>query len=259
MTKSTPFALLVAGLCALSAAAEDPVAIAERSMQMMGADRFAEARVLDFTWAVERGGEQVAAFEHTWDRWSGDYRVSGTDRESGEPWIAIFNTHTRDGRAWLGGEELDGEALAASLERAYGRYINDTYWLLMPWKWLDDGVELAWVGSDELHGRRHDVVELTFTDGTGLTSGDRYWAYVEPESGLMTRWEYVLQQEDGSPGEGEPSAWDWEEWREVEPGVWFSMSKSRFADPNEVRIYFPSVSLVSEPSERQLESWFGAP
>lgn len=223
--------------------------------QNMGAEAFAAARVLHFTWAVERDGQQVVAYEHTWDRWTGDYRVEGVDRESGKPWLAIFDIDSREGRVWLADEAVPGEALAAHLERAYGRFINDTYWLLMPWKWRDPGVHLARVGDETVNGRECAVVELTFGE-VGLTSNDRYRGYVDHETGRMVRWSYVLQDEEGKPGSSEPTVWDWTGWVEVD-GVWFSERKERVGgDGPPVAITTHGIELHAEPSAEQLAAWF---
>ncbi len=246
----------VASSASVASSEPDPTAIAQRLEARMGGDAFAHVRVLAFTWAVERDGEVAARYEHTWDRWTGDYRLAGVDRESGEPWLALFNIDSREGRAWLGDDELSGAALSVRLERAYGRFINDSYWLLMPWKWRDPGVELTYIGREELNGTPHDVVGLSFGGGTGLTSGDRYWGYVDLDSGLLKRWQYVLQEEDGSLGEGDPTVWDWTDWTEAEPGVWLSRSRVRQGEGPAVRIFFPQVELIAEASDEQLSTWF---
>ena len=58
--------------------------------------------------------------------------------------------------------------LKKALERGYGRFINDTYWFLMPAKMLDPGVSLASQGESALLGKAYSVVRLTFA-GVGLT------------------------------------------------------------------------------------------
>jgi hypothetical protein len=234
----------------------DPAVIAHGLQKTMGGDSFATARVLRFVWAVERDGAVVASYDHTWDRWTGDYRLEGVDRDSGEPWLALFNVNSRDGRVWLGNEEIVGGDLAGHLERAYGRYINDTYWLLMPWKWLDPGVNLAYIGTELVGEGLCDVVELTFGE-VGLTSNDRYRGFVDRDSGLMVRWSYVLQDEAGEPGDGEPTTWDWTDWNEADPGVWFSQRKTRVGgDGPPVAITSPTVELWIEPTAEQLVAWF---
>ena len=76
------------------------------------------------------------------------------------------------------------------------------YWLAMPWKWLDSGVNLKYMGPQEKDGKKYEMVELTFGK-VGLTPGDMYHAYVSPDSHLMTYWEYTLQS-------GNKGAWNWE-------------------------------------------------
>jgi DNA-binding beta-propeller fold protein YncE len=132
---------------------------------------------------------------------------------------------------------------------AYGRFINDTYWLLMPWKWLDDGVNLTYEGERQVDGRTYDVVLLTFDTGVGLTSGDRYWGFVSRETGLMDRWEYVLQKEDGSPGDGAPTAWTWGGWRDAGGGVRLATRKERIGGEKPLAIVSPAVSLAAEAPE----------
>jgi hypothetical protein len=159
---------------------------------------------------------------------------------------------------WIGDRELTGDELAQSLETAYGRFINDTYWLLMPWKWLDPGVHLTAQGTAEVDGAACDVVELTFGD-VGLTSGDRYLGYVDRGTGLMRRWSYVLQEEDGTPGSAEPTVWNWEGWRRVEPGVWFAERKVRQGDGPPTAIVTDGIELYQAPTDEQLASWFRVP
>lgn len=52
------------------------------------------------------------------------------------------------------------------------------------------------------------MVVLSF-DQVGLTPGDRYWAYVNRETGLMDRWAYHLEGMDEADP---PTAWDWVGW-----------------------------------------------
>ena len=73
-------------------------------------------------------------------------------------------------------------------------FINDTWWLLMPIQLLAPGTKLenAGVKQDEC-GLSHDVLKMTFDQGVGLTSGDQYWVWISRDSGLVDRWEMLLQ------------------------------------------------------------------
>lgn len=232
------------------------VAIARRTMDAMGGrEAFEATRLLRFDFQVSSGPETYPPRHHWWDRFTGAYRLEGTTPE-GAPYRVLLDLKTRDGQAWIGERALEGEEKASMLESAYARFINDSYWLLMPWKWLDPGVHLAYEGERTVDGTSYDVVRLTFDDGTGLTSGDRYWGLVSRETGLMERWEYILQQEDGSPGEGPPRKFVWTDWKETDAGIRLATRKVEIdADPA-VQIAFPVLMAWTDPGEAALREAF---
>lgn len=174
-----------------SDAPRDAAAIAARAFDVMAGPAWESARYIEFSFAAERGGKVVATSPQRWDRYTGDYRVSGTNRE-GKNFLVVMNINTRKGRAWLDGAEVaDASEL---LTTGYRRFINDTYWLLMPLKMRDPGVKLEFVESKtNACGATHDILKLSFDQGVGLTSGDQYWAWVNRDSGLVDYWEMLLQ------------------------------------------------------------------
>ncbi|HEV8628985.1 MAG TPA: DUF6503 family protein [Thermoanaerobaculia bacterium] len=241
-----------------AAAAKDPkaVEIAHRSMSAMGGEeRFAAARLLRFDFAPVRDGKVTSSYHHWWDRRSGDYRLEGVSKE-GVPFRVLFNVSTKQGQAWLGERALAGEELAQWLQRAYGRFINDSYWLLMPWKWLDEGVNLAYAGRKTVDGNEYDVVTLSFDNGVGLTSNDRYWAFVSPKSGLMERWEYVLETEEGAPGSAAPTPWTWQDWKESAAGILLCTRKHKLGEGPAVDITFPVAELRAEVPDSEIDALF---
>src|SRR3989442_3608009 len=100
---------------------------------------------------------------------------------------------------------MDAATAKPLLDEAYETWINDTYWLLMPYKMKDPGVRLMYAGEKTIEGADYDLVELTFEE-VGLTPRDRYWAHVNRKTHVMDRWSYILQ--DDPPG-SEPTVWDW--------------------------------------------------
>ena len=50
-----------------------------------------DARYFAFSFNVEREGKIVASYAQRWDRFTGDYRVSGKNRE-GEDIAVVMNT-----------------------------------------------------------------------------------------------------------------------------------------------------------------------
>lgn len=232
-------------LAPVARAESDPRAlgVADRLEEAMGGRaRFDAHRFLQFRFVVERDGKEVAAWLHFWDRATGRYRLEG--RADGHPLRVLFNVNDRRGEVWLDGVRLDAEAAKPHLEAAYGRFINDSYWLLMPWKWRDPGVTLGYEGERTVDGEAFDVVSLSF-ENVGLTPKDRYRGFVSRTDGLLKRWEFVLQTKDGAPGTGEPVAFSWEEWKEVGEGLRLSRDKGKLGSGPAIAIRFPLLEMAT--------------
>ena len=164
--------------------------VAMRAYEVAGGpEAMAALPFLRFDFGVEREGERETVARHLWNRQTGDYRVEWS-RGPDSTYVALFDANTQEGQAYLNGDSLSGGDNADRLGEAYRRFINDSYWLLAPVKLFDPGVERAYVADSS--GGDYDVVELTFGD-VGLTPGDRYWVYVDKETGRMERWAFVLQ------------------------------------------------------------------
>ena len=177
------------------------VEIAETMMGTMGGKQaWMRARFVRFDFRVTAGGKEVARRAHLWDKPLGRYRLEGKNKE-GKSTLALFNVADQTGKAYVDGKELQGAGEAKALKDAYATFINDMYWLAMPWKWLDEGVNLKYAGQRKLGPTSYDIVELTF-GRVGLTPGDRYRAFVSPRSHMMEHWEYTLQS-------GNKGSWDW--------------------------------------------------
>ncbi|MDP9361275.1 MAG: hypothetical protein M3P29_07485 [Acidobacteriota bacterium] len=176
----------------------DPVAdeLARRAIDIMAGPAWEKARFFSFTFNLERNGQPAASFAQQWDRGTGDYRVSGKDQK-GVPFVVIENVNTKAGRAWQNGVEVtDPAALQNLLTVGYRRFINDTYWLLMPLKMLDPGVHRSALGErTDACGRKWDVVRVIFDQGAGVAT-DVYWAWINRDTGIVEEWDMKLQ---GSP------------------------------------------------------------
>jgi hypothetical protein len=85
------------------------VAIADRVMQALGGpEAWSGTRYLRFDFAVDHGGKTVASRAHTWDKWTGRYRLDAKTKE-GDPYTVLMNINTKEGSAWLKGKGLTGE------------------------------------------------------------------------------------------------------------------------------------------------------
>lgn len=180
------------------------VEVAERLLEALGGESaWDQTRYVTFDFFGRRS--------HVWDKHTGRHRLEGETGE-GESYVVLHDVDDRGegpGRVYVDGREATDEQKAEFLKNAYAAWINDTYWLAMPYKLLDPGVHLTYEGQETIDGASYDVVKLSF-DEVGLTPGDRYWAYVHRETGLMDRWAYHLQSMEA---DAEPTAWDWVDWR----------------------------------------------
>ena len=132
---------------------------------------------------------------HLWDKWAGLYRLEQDST------VVILNLKTRQGRMWQNGVEIqDPDVVQKRLERAYGAWVNDSYWFIMPYKLKDSGVTLKYAGEGQMEdGRMSDIIELTFKD-TGLTPQNKYLIYIGKENGLVEQWAFFRNATDTEPG-----------------------------------------------------------
>ena len=183
--------------------ASDPkaLAIADQVMSAMGGlDAWNNTRYIRFSFFSFR--------THHWDKWTGQYRVEWKREE--KAYLILMNLNTGTGRAWVNGVEATTEELPALLKQGRGAWINDTYWLLMPYKLKDPGVTLTYDGEETVAGVVCDKLHLSF-DQVGNTPGDEYWAYINRQTHLMDKWVFLLQ-----PGEGKTERnrgeYQWNKW-----------------------------------------------
>jgi len=173
------------------------VALAEATLERMGG-RVAWDATRWVRWDFF-GGRR-----HWWDRHTGDVRIEADDL------LILMNVNDRTGRAWRAGVELEGGERDEALASGHEMWVNDSYWMFMPYKLLDPGVTLRWVGERSMQdGRPADVVELTFDPGVGYTPQNKYEVFVGRESGLVEQWSYWADAADAEPKFTLP----WADWK----------------------------------------------
>lgn len=187
---------------------KDPKAVAiANAMQdaMGGLANWQKAHFIRYDFIVQHDGKTVFSRSHLWNKQTGDYRLEEKTKD-GKSEIVLFNINTRQGSAYLDGKKVEGAAAAKDVNDAYAAFVNDSWWLDMPWNWLNEGVNLKYLGARKRGSETDDVVQLTFNH-VGLTPGDMYHAFVSRGSHLMTHWEYVLQSH-------QKGSWNWK-WTET--------------------------------------------
>jgi hypothetical protein len=138
-----------------------------------------------------------------------------------------MNVDTRTGRVWKGGVEItEAAALADALDLGRQIWVNDSYWLVMPYKLLDPGVTLKYSGVRPMaDGRPADVLTLTFGEGVGYTPNNRYEVFVAQDTGLVEQWSFFENASDAEPRFTMP----WSGWQKF-GDIMLATGKGRDAD-----------------------------
>jgi hypothetical protein len=178
------------------------IALAERTVHAMGGyEAWTSTRYVTWKFFGRR--------RHLWDRRTGDLRIDTTIGDDRAPLVVLTNLRTGEGGAWIGGEPVTGaDRLAELLDSAEAWWINDSYWLLMPYKLKDTGVTLRYVGEGATaDGSAAEIVELTFRE-VGRTPQNKYRVYVGRDSGLVEQWDFFADATDAEPRFSTP----WRDW-----------------------------------------------
>ena len=141
---------------------------------------------------------------HVWDKWTGTIRFE--EKEV----LLLMNIHTQKGRVWRGGVEMTQlDSLEKYLRRGYRAWINDSYWLVMPYKLKDSGLTLKYKGEGKMeNGRDAYVLTLTF-EHVGVTPQNKYDVYVGQETMLVEEWAFYPNASDPEPRFKTP----WSNWQ----------------------------------------------
>jgi hypothetical protein len=140
---------------------------------------------------------------HTWNKATGDVIIESEK----DDFRYELNLNTMEGKVVIGGDELsEVDGKAKYLTRAKEFWINDSYWIFLPFKLKDTGVTLKYLGEGETSdGRAAEKLQLTFQD-VGVTPENKYIVYVDKESNLVSQWDFFTNFEDEEPRFSNPWA-----------------------------------------------------
>jgi plasmid maintenance system killer protein len=131
-----------------------------------------------------------------WDKTQERVRIDFTD---GSLKIRL-NLKDMTGKAFENGIEVTHpDSLKKILDKGKSIWINDSYWIVMPFKLKDSGVTLKYLGKKNNYiNAECDVLELTFK-AVGDTPNNKYNVYVNPSSHMITQWDYYAKSTDEKP------------------------------------------------------------
>jgi plasmid maintenance system killer protein len=131
-----------------------------------------------------------------WDKYTGDVRIERPAQNA----VTVFNIQSREGRSWIQEREItEPDSLKNLLNSAYSAWVNDSYWLVMPYKLKDSGVTLNYLGEESLEdGTLTEKLQLTF-EAVGVTPQNKYHVWVDQGSHLVVQWAYFANAQDEEP------------------------------------------------------------
>ncbi len=189
---------------------EIPKLIEQMLHAMGGMDNYNNIRFLQWEF-----GKRI----HYWDKWTGDLRVENQETNQ----TVIININTLTGKVYENKVLVKDENKAKQLlQKAKSWWINDSYWLLMPWKLQDPGVKLNYLKTETLsNGAKSDVLELTFKN-VGLTPENKYWIYIDQTDHLIKQWAFYKNYNDLEPKFLKP----WDNYQKIN-GILLSYNRTK--------------------------------
>ena len=132
---------------------------------------------------------------HVWDRHTGRVRIES----SRDSITYLINVRDSSGVVLRGDEPFTSPLLEERIHKGISIWINDSYWLVMPYKLKDSGTRLRYLGRDTLDRRRPaERLELTF-DAVGDTPENKYHVWIDKRTGLVSQWAFFKSAEDAEP------------------------------------------------------------
>ena len=234
-------AMLPAAGCARAPATGDrATVIADQVMQALGGKpAWEKLQGLRWTFEVSVNDTLRPGRRHAWNKMSGWQRVEGKTR-TGMPYCFIGSLNSGEGMAWMDGNAIEGDSLQKLIKRSRSIWINDTYWMLMPYKLRDPGVKLGYDGDTLIAGTTYDRLALAF-ENVGDTPGDRYWVYVNRANHRVERWDMVLEGDRPAA-----ESYSWEGW-EQHDGLWFPTAHRK----DGTVIYTRNIETVSKFADQE--------
>jgi hypothetical protein len=138
-----------------------------------------------------------------WDKYTGNVRIENVKNDT----KILVNINNLKGKIFKNGAEMTNpDSLAKYLEEGKNIWINDSYWLVMPFKMKDPGVTLKYISEDTTQkGVKADIVRLTYK-GVGVTPNNAFNVWVNKKTHLVDQWSFY--REANQPKSNFVHTWD---------------------------------------------------
>lgn len=188
--KSIPLILLIISIATTSQAQDQKALdIYNQCVAAMGGMKnYNTTNVIEWTFFGNR--------HHTWDKKNNIVRIDYLKEDT----HMVVNLNNLSGQVIKLGKKInEPDSLKYYLNEGRKAWINDSYWLVMPFKLIDQGVNLKYLG--EMKGYKDapsDVIEVTFNE-VGVSPENKYHMYFDKSTKLITQWSFFGKASDEKP------------------------------------------------------------
>lgn len=167
--------------------------------------------------------------ELIWDKQTNRVRIDFPARKA----VYLLDIDDMKGKVMMDSVVLtNADSVQKYVEEGKSIWINDSYWLFMPFKLKDSGVTLKYMGEDTmLTGDKAEVIQLTF-DSVGVTPNNMYRVYISPEDNLVYQWAYYRNSQQDSAS----ALWPWDNYAK-HGNLLISADRSDKRGPGNVKVY----------------------
>ncbi len=154
-----------------------------------------------------------------WDKHKSRVRIEFLKK----PMKIIVNLNDGTGKVQIDGvEQTQPDTLKKYLKMGKEVWINDSYWLVMPFKLKDTGVTLKYFGDSKTEENQPaDLLQLTFKS-VGVTPDNKYVVWVDKTTRRVSQWAYFEKFLDTTPGFINP----WTDYQNFN-GLWLSGGRGK--------------------------------
>ena len=185
-------------------------------MQAAGQEAWNDGKRLQFTFVVESGGQKKADRTHDWNLVTGDDAVTGGGK-------------TTTVNVW----SYDAAKATDAEKAAFQQWTNDSYWLLMPLKLADPGVQFSPMAMTKDQPPSKAMTTMSFGK-VGLTPGDQYDLAIDLKTHRVTHWFY-------RPNANTKAGFSWEDYQDYNG---LHLAADHKSDDGKTRIYFTGVEFT---------------
>lgn len=145
-----------------------------------------------------------------WDKFTGNVRIDWLKKDQ----KVVVNVQNNTGQVMLNGvAQTHPDSIAKYLNIGKEVWINDSYWLVMPFKLKDSGVTLKYLGEGKTEGGLDaDILQMTFKS-VGVTPDNKYHIWVDKSSKLVRQWAFFEKFADEKPRFTTP----WDDYKTFSP------------------------------------------